>query len=182
MADVNCRSFIRYLDEIRLLLQDPCVNIFSFNKTRLDPSIHDSELIIPGYKLIRFDRNHHGGGVLLCVNDSLNSSHILDGSDFDIEAITIRLNLGNNVIVSTSIYRPPSANVTYYQNMISYIDKVLSFGFDSVFLGDFNLDFIDQGIGFAKVNEICNIFQLQQLIDKPTHSTIDTLINMNFFY
>ena len=123
--------------------------VFSFNETRLDPSIHDSELIIPGYKLIRFDRNRH-----------------------DIEAITIRLNLGNNVIVITSIYRPPSANVTYYQNMISYIDKVLSFGFDSVFLGDFNLDFIDQVIGFAKVNEMCNIFHLQQLIDKPTPSTI----------
>ena len=153
MADLNCRSFIRYLDKIRLLLQDPCVNIFSFNETRLDPSIHDSELIIPGYKLIRFDRNRHGGWVLLCVNDSLNSSRILDGSDFDI--------LGNNVIVITSIYRPPSANVTYYQNMISYIDKVLSFGFDSVFLGDFNLDFIDQGIELAKVNEICNIFHLQ---------------------
>ena len=76
---------------------------------------------IPGYKLIR---NRHGGGVLLCVNDSMNSFRILDGSDFDIEAITIRLNLYNNVIVISSIYRPPSANVTYYQNTISYIDKV----------------------------------------------------------
>ena len=110
----------------------------------------------------------------VCVNDSMNSFRILDGSDFDIEAITIRLNLGNNIIVITSIYRPPSANVTYFQNMISFIDKVLSFGFDSVFLGDFTLDFIDQGIGFAKVTETCNIFYLQQLIDKPTHSTIDT--------
>ena len=25
MAHLNCRSFIRYLDEIRLLLQDPCI-------------------------------------------------------------------------------------------------------------------------------------------------------------
>ena len=71
-----------------------------------------------------------------------------------LKPLQIRLNLGNNAIVITSIYRPPYANVTYYQNMISYIDKVLSFGFDSGFLGDFNLDFIDQGIGFAKVNEI----------------------------
>ena len=77
--------------------------------------------------------------VLFCVKDGMNIFRILDGSDFDIEAITTKMNLGNNVIVISSIYRPLSANVTYYQNIISYIDKVLSFGFDSVFLGDFNL-------------------------------------------
>ena len=62
---LNCRSIPKYLDELRILITSSDAHVVSFNETRLCPSISDSEVTIPGYSLIRSDRDRDGGGVLL---------------------------------------------------------------------------------------------------------------------
>ena len=119
--------------------------------------------------MVRADR----GGVLICVKDDIHYVPVLSGHVFSIEALTVRVNLGSKVIIS-SIYHPPSSNVEYYENTIKYFDKVLSLGYDNIFVVDFNYNVLKPGVGLQNVNNICNIFGIEQLVHKITRSSVDT--------
>ena len=43
------------------------------NETRLDESISNDEVSIPGYNLFPKDRNRFGGGVAICTRNILNA-------------------------------------------------------------------------------------------------------------
>lgn len=63
IAGLNINSLTKHIDELRILLDDYSIDILSINETRLDESIESCELHIPGYELIRRDRDRNGGGV-----------------------------------------------------------------------------------------------------------------------
>ena len=46
-------------------MRDEPFDILTLNETRLDNSILDCEVQIPGYDIIRSDRNRNGGGVAI---------------------------------------------------------------------------------------------------------------------
>ena len=48
------------------------VDILAINETRLDSSIQNGEVSIPGYTLERKDRHRNGGGVALYTRNSIN--------------------------------------------------------------------------------------------------------------
>ena len=52
-----------------------CTNVVDFlaiNETRLDNTILNGELKVPGYDIERKDRNSSGGGVALYMRNTLN--------------------------------------------------------------------------------------------------------------
>ena len=48
-------------------MRDEPFDILTLNETRLDSSILDCEVQIPGYDIIRSDRNRNGGGVAMYI-------------------------------------------------------------------------------------------------------------------
>ena len=56
-------SVPKHLDELKALMVKKPVDIFSINETRLDATISNNEINIPGYVLFRKDRSRTGGGV-----------------------------------------------------------------------------------------------------------------------
>ena len=68
---LNIASLPKHIDELRVLLSDNPLDQLSINETRLDDSVNDDEVYIPGYDIIRCDREHNGridGGVcILCI-------------------------------------------------------------------------------------------------------------------
>ena len=48
-------------------MRDEPFDILTLNETRLDSSILDCEVQIPGYDIIRSDRNRYGGGVAIYI-------------------------------------------------------------------------------------------------------------------
>ena len=54
---------MKHIDELRILLADCPVDVLSINETKLDNSIQDCEVYIPGYEIVHRDRNRNGGGV-----------------------------------------------------------------------------------------------------------------------
>ena len=55
------------------------VDILAINETRLDCTISNGEINIPGYVIERKDRNRSGGGVALYTSETqliINISHI----------------------------------------------------------------------------------------------------------
>ena len=65
------------------------VDILAINDTRLDSSIQDGEVSIPGYTLERKDRNRNGGGVALYIRDSINYKGLPELPDDNMELISI---------------------------------------------------------------------------------------------
>ena len=47
-------------------------DIFGVTETWLSEEILDGKMYVPGYSLLRLDRNRHGGGIALYVRCSLN--------------------------------------------------------------------------------------------------------------
>ena len=67
------------------------VDILAINETRLDSSIQNGEVRIPGHTLERKDRNRNGCGVALYIRDSINYKCLIDLPDDNIELISIQV-------------------------------------------------------------------------------------------
>ena len=164
IAHLNCCSVLEHLDELHNLCHRCDPHVFSLNETRLSNNVKDGEIPFPGYNLLRYDRNRSGGGVLLAIKNSYNFTPFLNGQKFGIEAISAKIFLGTKIIIVTSIYRPPSSNDIYYENLIKYMEKVISSRYDCIFIGDFNYNTLKAGKDLNRVNHICNYLNLQQLV------------------
>ena len=45
--------------------------VIGISESKLDETVLDGEIQIPGYTIIRSDRNRHGGGVLCYIKDTI---------------------------------------------------------------------------------------------------------------
>ena len=57
IVHLNCRSVIKYIEDLRLLILSKEAHVISLNETRLDTSVGDGEIDVPGYNVVRCDRN-----------------------------------------------------------------------------------------------------------------------------
>ena len=75
MASLNINSLLAHIDEFRVFMNESDIDIISIYETKLDSTINDNEVYIPGYEIIRKDRKvngRHGGGVCNYVRCNLN--------------------------------------------------------------------------------------------------------------
>ena len=61
------------------------------NETRLDESIPDELISVPGYNVIRRDRYRQGGGVAIYLKESIPFSSRHDLARADLEAVTVEI-------------------------------------------------------------------------------------------
>ena len=50
-------------------MQDKPFDIITLNETKLDTTVLDCEIGIPGYDVIKHDRNRNGGGVAIYIKE-----------------------------------------------------------------------------------------------------------------
>ena len=69
MASLNINSLLAHIDELRIFMSSSKIDLLSINETKLNLTIDDAELHLPGYELIRKDRvlNGRNGGLFLCA-------------------------------------------------------------------------------------------------------------------
>ena len=105
--------------------------------------IFDSELLITGYQLFRFDRNRHGGGVLMYVKNQFSVS--LDPTPpSPLELMSLSVNVHNTLLHVCLFYRPPSFDMCIFDLLCSYLQSIDAIHFlNFVCLGDFNVNVDD---------------------------------------
>ena len=59
IASINVNSLIKHIDDLRIFLADNPVNVLAINESKLDDSVKNGELYIPGHR----DTNRNSGGV-----------------------------------------------------------------------------------------------------------------------
>ena len=123
IAHININGIKSKLDFLKILLVQEKFDILCLNETKIDKSISDSEISIPGYVLYRQDRSLHGGGTMIFAADYLNTKKSSRLSKKDHEAVWIEVKIKKaNPIFICSIYRPPSSrDIEHVERCCSYL-------------------------------------------------------------
>lgn len=181
IAHLNTRSLFTGFTELKSLIKKHDFDILAITETWLSDGIPSNAVNIPGYKLIRQDRDGRGGGVGFYVKSLFNCKIIsLDNHHAEIEDLWVEIKIGRFALAIGVIYRPPNYNAV---QCVEKIDNVLSHIIPNykniVVVGDVNVNL------FQLNNCITNCFDTYgfiQLINDPTRVTLhsSTLIDPIF--
>ena len=94
-------------------------------ETWLSPEINTTEFLPTGYTLFRRDRSDGYGGVLLAFRDTFSVTEYLINNYSQCEIIACNLTYKNEKIIICSVYRPPSADTTYLQELILILEEIV---------------------------------------------------------
>ena len=118
VAHLNVRSLRNKVDLLRLeQFDDIAIDVLTLSETWLDSSIQDSEICLPGFTLVRRDREgtKSGGGVAIYVRDGLLfrvRNNIGTGEN---ECLWIELNRAKcKPTLIYCLYRAPNADFTKF--------------------------------------------------------------------
>jgi exonuclease III len=188
MASLNITSLLKHLDELKILLNYNPIDVLAINETRLDSSITDCEVFIPGYEIFRRDRNtngRHGGGVCFYVQTSINCTprHDLNFKDLENLCIEIRKPRSKPFLVA-SWYRPPDSSVDKFNCFEALVGKMDAESLEYYIMGDMNANLIASNLdnNSRRLTDIADVYGLQQLISEPTRvsSFSSTMIDLIF--
>ena len=153
------------------LLHDLCTSSTLFIcicATFLFDGIHDSEIHLPDFTVIRCDRiSREGGGVCIYLRNSILFKICLQFSNTVCELLIVRLQTPALIIIL--VYCPPSCSVTDFEEILlkihTYVMLLPSPLPTIIMLGDFNLP----DINWSSLNPRC-----------PTAGSIFNLTNLTF--
>lgn len=134
--------------------------------------VPDHELDIPGYTLLRKDRNRRGGGVCVYVRNSIEYKQRHDLDMENIESIWIKIELKKKIFNIGTVYRPPSSNSSYYDTILNQIEFMKNSSNEHIILmGDLNFDYLCDS---SPIHFIETTYEMKQLIELPTRVTPDS--------
>ena len=160
---LNINGLLHKLNYVKMLADKIKFDVWSLNETKLDGSIGDEDIEIPGYSTYRKDRNKFGGGVLLYVVDSIESYPIIELKHTEFEVVWTKICFKRTKpIIIGSLYRPPRrqnvlGNMKYFQKYLTETQSKLGQGHKEIHLfGDFNCDMLRVNGLSSAIKEICN--------------------------
>ena len=75
IASLNINGLLTHIDELRVFMSFSNVDILQINESKLDSTVHNDEVYIRGFEIVRKDRKvngRHGGGVCTYLRTNLN--------------------------------------------------------------------------------------------------------------
>ena len=160
---------------------------FAFSETRLNTSVSNDSILIPGYSLpLRKDRiGKRGGGVAIYAKDHIAVKKRVEFEfSAGLELLWVQCSVNNFVFLFGVCCRPPNQSANeekaFFESLQMNFDKIKSCGqifLAVVLLGDFNSYFkygdtsspnTDIGNSVFNVLESNNVYQL---VDNPTRIT-----------
>ena len=177
VAQINIASLPKHYEELLIYMRDEPFDILTLNETRLDNSILDCEVQIPGYDIIRSYRNRNGGGVAMYIRTVIPYIIRKDLSQDTLELLSIEVKKPKSkpLLISTW-YRPPSAKIELFEKFENFLKLIDNEDKDIIITGDLNCNLTEhaQNHATSKLIDIIDIFQLQQHIQTPTRTTYNS--------
>ena len=195
ILSMNCNSVVGKLNDIKCYVEAHKPDLIAITETKLGPHVDDNELFGDKFTIWRNDRNCHGGGVLVAINNDANLN-VISSKNGPGESITLVIQLHPKIKFNLiTFYRPPNEYVL--DNLIDVIDTNSTE--NSLYLGDYNLPDLDWQSEPGKCKVKGNSLRksqhqlaldtiveadLKQLISRPTHrcgNTLDlVMVNKSF--
>ena len=177
IGHLNITSLLKYIEELKTYLADNQFEILSINETRLDTEIEDGAVEIPGYDIIRQDRNRSGGGVAIYVRDNIPYIKRDDLFGQGLEAICLEIKKAKcKPFLVTTWYRPPNSPVEIFDKFENFLHLAENKNIDLIITGDLNCNLLatKSNSHTKKLTDLLDIYQLRQHIKTPTRTTLDT--------
>ena len=144
---ININSLLPKIDELKCIANKTKAAIIGITESKLDHTVPDLEVNLPGYDILRCDRNRNGGGVAcyigedLCINTGALNCEEIENIIFDI--ILPRL----KPITIDVFYRSP--NQANFMELIVKSFSLLNLKDNEIYLlSDFKLIFYNTEIIF----------------------------------
>lgn len=136
----NTGSLLPKISELRTIALETQATIIAISETWLDDSVTDTEILLPGYNIIRSDRDRSGGGVCTYIRNNRAYTPRDDLVKDGMESVWIELNLPDSkpIIVGT-VYRPPKESAAKFNVGLEAVISSISSDHEIVMLGDFNI-------------------------------------------
>ena len=118
------------------------VDILAVQESKLGPRSLDLDVSIPGFNLHRRDRNENGGGLVLLVDEKLESTPLrLPKMSPSSEIQAVRVGPASHPLTVVNSYRPPGQTAAERDAFIDDVVSVLGAvgGNQVLFVGDVNL-------------------------------------------
>ena len=137
---LNARSLIPKISEVRLIASETKPSIFGISESWLDDSVTNCEIEIPGFSVVRNDRNRNGEGVCIYVNSSLAFIQRTDLLDPNLEAVWVEILLPRSKpIIIGACYRSQTHLESDFTEKLENIMNNLPNDSDVIILGDMNM-------------------------------------------
>ena len=178
IALLNINGVRNKMHEVVALMQKYNPQLFLITESRLNASIPDFSITIPGFNVIRLDRKAakcSAGGLLLYISTQLKYNLISQNHISDSECISLRITLTKTKFLNlTLIYRPPNSNVNNFLLSLDTYLNTLDPSDLSLIAGDFNIDVYNSPLPLPSRNylQILSSNSFQQIVNKPTHLTL----------
>ena len=180
---INFQSIISKRAAFLNSIDDHHPDIIFGTETWLSPTISTAEFLPANYMSFRKDRTDGYGGVLLAFRDTLNVTEYPIDNPNQCEIIACTLKHEKQEIIICSIYRPPSTDTSYLQELMSILEKIaITNPTTPIWIGgDLNLPNVDWSMGTVFNNcyplALCNIVLdfiadhgFSQLVHTPTRN------------
>lgn len=175
-AHLNVQGLQGKIEELSVYLQQNHFHIFACTETWLTNGDLTSRFEIPGYSLLRYDRqNKKGGG--LCIYADVNSLLIEKSydvafpSNVQVKSFLFKVKFCQPFLI-TLLYNPPNVCKS------EFIDSFESLTFHAsrsnlrlITLGDFNVNLLANDTNTTNLRNVARTFSLTQLINEPTRVT-----------
>ena len=175
---LNIQSICPKLDLLQSEMQT--YDVLIFTETWLSPDIPDKDVEIINFSPpYRKDRERRGGGVAMYLKDSIFHKRRSDLEIRDLESLWVQVEVSGKKMLINGSYRPPSSSRNYWDLIDVSFSNGIDTGIDNIFiLGDFNNDCLNKHNN--EILDICNQYNLTQLIEEPTHytETSSTLLDL----
>ncbi len=168
----NVRSLNAKIDDLRIVTQQNNAAVIAITETWLNSRITDGAVSLPGYSIVRNDRENgkRGEGVSAFIKSNIPFSTIPNLCTPDVEGLWLRLRPFRlprelSCIFVGVFYHPPLADNNVLQDyLISTVDKLLLDHPNAgiMILGDFN---------HFDYKTLCRHSSLKQTVKKPTRQS-----------
>ena len=158
VCHLNICSLRNKLDELRLFCDRYQPHVLSLNETWLDNFFTDNEISLPGYNMMRRDRDRNGGGLVVYVDENLGFTHLENNvmirTEVENEAIWFELmQPKSKKILFSALYRPPNFDPsTFINNIEGKLASLTKDGIETILLGDFNFDYASSNLSTTVKN------------------------------
>ena len=164
LGHLNINSIRNKFEALKFITNNN-TDIFLISKTKLDDSFPSPQFLITCFSApYRFDRNSKGGGLLLYIREDIPSKILTYGSNCDIEALLVEINLRRRKWLLNGSCNPSKSQISHHLECFNSLLDDHSKKYENyVFIGDFNGNTSD-----SSIKEFCSLIALKNLINELT--------------
>ena len=171
---LNMNSLRNKITNLRVIMKTLSLDYLILSQTKIDESFPTSQFNVESYEIrARRDRDKYGAGLIKFVRRSLICKRLRDYEPKHSEYLCSELNLTNKMLICFSIYRPPESIKlsTFFEELATSLSKAVLKYENLLIMGDFNIDRKSKSLGYDKLHEFCDLFNLTNLITSKTYFT-----------